>query len=221
MEPAGLVNTPLKGQDIGELMLEHLFGSKTRVRLMTLFLNKPEESFFIRELTRRIQTQINAVRREIDNLTKLGLIREVEGPDEEGNKRPGLKRKYYTVNPRFPLIAEIQALMSKSRFLMERRLDKDIAVLGDVSYAAFMGVFLGKTAPVDLFVVGDLDTDKLKRLVMRAEDEFGYEIKFTCLTAQEFKYRRDLADRFLLSVMGSDKFVAINTLVSEEEEKKV
>lgn len=215
----GLVNPPIKGQDMDEHMLEHLFGSKTRVRLLTLFLNKPNEAFFIRELTRKIQTQINAVRREIDNLVKFGLIREAEGPDEEGGKRPGLKRRYYSVNPKFPLLNEVQALMSKSRFLMERRLDKDIAALGSVSYMAFMGVFLGKTAPVDLFIVGDIDNDKLKRLVMRAEDEYGYEIKFTCLTAQEFKYRKDLADRFLLGVLGTNKYVAINTLLSEEEQK--
>jgi len=199
-------------------MLEHLFGSKTRVRLMTLFLNKPEEAFFIRELTRRIQTQINAVRREIDNLVKLGLLRETEGPDEEG-KRPGLKRKYYSVNPKFPLLNEVQALMNKSRFLMEKRLDKDIAALGSVSYLSFMGVFIGKTAPVDLFIVGALDSDKLKRLVMRAEDEYGYEIKFTCLTPQEFKYRKDLSDRFLLGVLNTQKYVAINTLFNEDEIK--
>lgn len=196
-------------------MLEHLFGSKTRVKLMTLFLNHPEESYFIRELTRLIGTQINAVRREIDNLAKMGLIIASEAVDEgEAGKvkRPGLKRKYYRANPRFPLLSEIQALMSKSNFLMERHLDKEIASLGNVSYLAFMGSFLGKTAPVDLFVVGTVDMEKLKKLVQRTEHEFGFEVNFTCLSPGEFKYRKDIADRFLTSVLNSPKHTVIDQL---------
>jgi predicted transcriptional regulator len=104
-------------------MLEHLFGSKTRVKLITLFIKHQEEAFFIRELTRRIDTQINAVRREIDNLARLGLIIEGVGNEELPTKRPGLKRKYYQINAKFPLLPEIQSLMNKANFLMEKRLD--------------------------------------------------------------------------------------------------
>jgi len=189
---------------------------------MTLFLNHPDEAFFIRELTRRIGTQINAVRREIDNLAKLGMIIETEesGSAEEGSaKRPGLKRKYYKANRRFPLLAEIQALMSKSNFLMERHLDKEIAALGNVSYLAFMGSFLGKQAPVDLLIVGTVDMDKLKKLMQRTENDLGFEVKFTCLTASEFKYRKDIADRFLTSVMAAPKHTVIDNLERPAEGK--
>jgi predicted transcriptional regulator len=97
-------------------MLEHLFGSKTRVKLLSLFLRHPDEAIFVRELTRRVGTQINAVRRELANLVRFGLIREVveEGVSEEGVKRPGLKRKYYKVNKSFSLLPEITSSRSRS-----------------------------------------------------------------------------------------------------------
>jgi len=191
---------------------------------MTLFLNHPDDAFFIRELTRRIGTQINAVRREIDNLAKIGMIIETveSGPVEEGSaKRPGLKRKYYKANRQFPLLGEVQALMSKSNFLMERRLDKEIAALGNVSYMAFMGAFLGKQAPVDLLIVGTVDMDKLKKLMQRTESDLGFEVKFTCLSSSEFKYRKDIADRFLESVLAAPKHTVIDNLEKPSDSSRV
>ncbi|MBU2508877.1 hypothetical protein KKE33_00630, partial [Patescibacteria group bacterium] len=97
-------------------MLEHLFGSKTRVKLLTLFLHNPDSLFFVRELTRLIDTQINAVRRELENLVELGLINEADKESTE-DKRPGLKRKYYTMNQDFPLMQEIRVLITKAHVL--------------------------------------------------------------------------------------------------------
>lgn len=196
-------------------MLEHLFGSKTRVKLMTLFLNKPEEAYFVRELTRRIDTQINAVRREIENLSRLGLLVEIEEKTDGQSKRPGLKRKYYQVNKQFPLLTEIQSLITKSHLLLERALDREIASVGNVVYLAFMGSFLGKQAPVDLIVIGTVDAERLKKIVQKAEKDLDMEINFTCLTQQEFEYRREISDRFLGSVMSSPKMVAIDLLKLE------
>ena len=56
--------------------LEQMFGSKTRARLIGLFLQYPKEAFFVRELTRRIDAQLNSVRRELKNLVEMGIILE-------------------------------------------------------------------------------------------------------------------------------------------------
>ncbi len=201
-------------------MLEHLFGSKTRVKLMMLFLNQPEEAFFIRELTRRINTQINAVRREIENLSRFGLITEMEEADSGQAKRPGLKRKYYKINPNFPLLLEIKSLMIKSHLLMDKTLHREIASIGNVEYLAFMGTFLGQKDPVDLFIVGTLDGDKMQQLINKAERDMNAQINFTCLSPQEFAYRREITDRFLISVLNGNKCVAIDKLNLEKEKKE-
>lgn len=193
-------------------MLEHLFGSKTRTKLLTLFLHNPEKAFFVRELTRLIDTQINAVRRELENLVELGLVNEAEMP-EAGAKRPGLKRKYYKMNEVFPLLAEIRTLVTKAHVLMERRLDREITSLGDIHYFALLGAFIGRTgAPVDLFLVGTIEESPLKKLVQRLEKEMGFEINYTCMTPQEFKYRKEITDRFLYSILEAPKNIMVNTL---------
>src|SRR2546423_14441983 len=55
-------------------MIDALFGSKTRVKLLHLFLNNPNRSFYVREITRKIDEQINSVRRELANLLSIGII---------------------------------------------------------------------------------------------------------------------------------------------------
>lgn len=195
-------------------MLEHVFGSRTRVRLMSLFLHHPEDVFYIRELTRTIDTQINAVRREIQNLVKIGMIIEGAEKDETTQtKRPGLKRKYYQANTNFPLMQEVRALLTKANVLIEWKLDEQIRDLGDVRYLSFLGIFMGqRNQPVDMFLVGDVDKIALKKLVTKIEKELGIEINYTCLPLKEFTYRMDMADRFLKGIMDAPKTVSINTL---------
>src|SRR5215218_441222 len=55
-------------------MIEQLFGSKTRVKLLQLFYSNPNRSFYVREITRKIDEQINSVRRELANLLNVRLI---------------------------------------------------------------------------------------------------------------------------------------------------
>ena len=181
---------------------------------MSLFLRHQDEPLFVREITRRVGTQINAVRRELSNLVKLGLIMEVvEGVEVGGKKQPGLKKKYYKINPQFKLLPEISALVMRAQILLEGRLDQDILRLGDIRYLAFLGVFLGQSkAPVDLFVVGIIDANKLKTLVQASEKTLGYEINFTVMSPDEYRYRKDMTDKFLYAILESPKNVAVDRL---------
>ena len=55
--------------------IEKLFGSKTRAKLLQLFFENPERSFYVREITRVIEEQINSVRRELINLESIAIIK--------------------------------------------------------------------------------------------------------------------------------------------------
>ena len=202
-------------------MLEHLFGSKTRVKLLSLFLRHPDEAMFVRELTRRVNTQINAVRRELINLVRFGLITEVivEGESEDGRKRPGLKRKYYKINRAFPLLPEITSLVVKAQIMLEQELDKHILTLGDVRYLALMGIFLGKPqAPVDLFLVGErVDKQALGKLLHETEQELGLEVRYSLMSLEEFRYRKDITDRFLYAILEAPKNIVIDRLAERVE----
>ncbi len=195
-------------------MLEQLFGSKTRVRMLAQFLHHPDEVFYVRELTRLVNTQINAVRREIQNLEKMGII--IEGSatiEEKGIKHPGLKRKYYLVNTQCPLVNEIQALFTKAYIMTECKLPEQILKLGEIRYLAFMGVLSGnRSHPVDMFIVGYVEKEALREVIAKVEKALGIDIRYTQMPPTEFQYRRDMGDRFVQAIMDTPKTVVVNTL---------
>lgn len=198
-------------------MLEHLFGSRTRVKLLGLFLRQPDEPLFVREMTRRIETQINAVRRELSNLVSFGLVQEMEGePDgkKDGKKQAGMKKKYYRINPTFPLLNEVRSLFVKAQVLLERKLDKEILKLGDIRYLAFLGTFIGKpSGPVDVFIVGDrINRDALKKLIVETERDMSCEINFSFMTTEDYAYRKDMTDKFLYAILEAPKNVVVDKL---------
>src|SRR5580692_12698452 len=101
-------------------MIEQLFGSKTRVKLLNLFYSNPNRSFYVREITRKIDEQINSVRRELANLLNIGII----VSDTNNN------RLYYEVNQKYNFYDPLLAIFgTKSRLIKDVESGKDIKKL--------------------------------------------------------------------------------------------
>ncbi|MBI1907806.1 hypothetical protein HYS28_00075 [Candidatus Uhrbacteria bacterium] len=136
-------------QKVTDFRIEQLFGSKTRARLLSLFLENPERAFYVRELTRRIDAQLNSVRRELKNLVELGMVLEVEGkiiPSErdaeeapEGQKFE--KKKYYRAHSDFPLFEDLRAVLKKAAVLMNNRLVHEFKDKGRIDLLLLTGRF--------------------------------------------------------------------------------
>jgi DNA-binding transcriptional ArsR family regulator len=189
-------------------MYDTLFGSKTRVKLLALFLSNPGHAFFVRELTRKIDEQINSVRRELLNLKAIGLVTSV---DKKG-------KSYYEVNTRFEYYSELRKIFSKTDKNMseEDKLASALRRSGNVQYAALMGSFVGdQTSPVDLFIVGEIDKRKLKPALSELEKEIGREANYCIMSEQEYEDRSMLFDRFLTETMSSPKKVVVDNLKME------
>lgn len=198
-------------------MLEHLFGSKTRLRLLRHFFQYPESRFYVRELTRLLDTQINAVRREITSLLKLGIIKEAAAVEEKigkGKKKIGeSKRRYYCLNSEGTINPELQSLFIKAQFWGEKQLVEAIKDLGLVDYLILSGRFTGaKESPTDLLMVGSVSRKELDRLIRLFEKEFGIEARYTVMSLKEFLYRRDVADKFLSDLMEQNHIVAVDKI---------
>lgn len=186
---------------------EQLFGSKTRSRLLGVFLLNPDDRFFVRELTRKIDAQLNSVRRELKNLTEIGLVNEIDEDDHTENK------KYYTVNKHSILYDNLRALFQKVHILLKQNLVQEISGKGSVSYLAFTGRFVSNSNNVtDMIVIGDIKETALQTLVAEFEKEFGHEVNYTLMTPPEFQYRKDVKDRFLESVLEGEQIIIVNEL---------
>lgn len=192
--------------------LEQLFGSKTRARLFGIFLNHPEDAFFVRELTRRIDAQLNSVRREIQNLIELGIVREIEAKNVK-NKKVADNKKYFQADTESILYADLRALMQKAQILLNKNLVQEIDKRGTVDYLILTGKFVRDTSvPVDLLIVGSIGQKALQEVIECFEQELGDEVNFTLMPRDEFLYRKQISDKFLFSVLEAHKVVMIDRI---------
>ncbi len=183
-------------------MLEKLFISEVRVKILTLLLRDSEEKLHVREIVRRVGAEINAVRRELGRLTRLGLLK----------RQPVKNRLYYRVNGDFVLYPELLGLVAKETGLGKAVLEGR-KELGDVEFAVLSrDLAQGRVATaeeVDLLLVGKIDTPALTKIVQEAEAERGHEINYTVMDHEEFEYRRSHKDPFLMKVLMQPRVVLI------------
>lgn len=187
-------------------MVEQLFGSKTRVKLLQLFYSNPNRSFYVREITRKIDEQINSVRRELANLLSIGII----SSDNTNN------RLYYEVNQDYEFYAPLAAIfgggvMAAPTAPAANSEAASLKSLGNVQLAFYTGQFTrDETSGTDLFIVGDVNQTQLSKFVADLEKQEGKEIRYTAMPPQEFKYRQQVNDRFLSLVMDAKKQILVD-----------
>ncbi|MFA6522569.1 MAG: hypothetical protein WCT24_03205 [Patescibacteria group bacterium] len=205
-------------QTSADFRLEQLFGSTTRVRLLRLLLEHTDRSFYVRELTRRIDAQLNSVRRELQNLIDIGIILEVEGtilPNEkkDGSGKSADKKKYYKANTDFAFFEELRGIMKKSSVLMHKQLVQDLKAHGRLDLLLLTGQFIdAKNVPTDVLVVGTLDTKKLQKDIETFEAQIGHEVNYTYMPREEFVYRKEVKDRFLSSILQAEHVLLVNEI---------
>lgn len=200
-------------------MLEQLFGSKTRAKLLKVFFMKSDQEFFVRELSRMIDVQINAIRRELELLMKIGLIKEIDAKQtkrqvKEATETGESLRKYYKLNAESIVYPELHALMLKEKLTGEEVFVKELGKkVGEVKLLLLTGSFTGeRRAASDLLIVGDIKEGTLARLIQRYEKEFGFPIRYTMMSEKEFFDRRYVMDKFLYSLFEGYHLKVVNTL---------
>ena len=201
-------------------MFEQLFGSKTRVKLIKVFLDNPNEKYYVRELTRLTDTLINSIRRELVNLVEMKIVVcEEKGSNKDETKKGLNTKKFYSLNQKNLFLQELTSLFSKGKLLLEKKLIERIKRLGDIKYLAFGGIFVDdERGSTDIIIVGDLDKNKAVASLNKFEKELGKDVRFTIMTVSEFQLRNDIADNFLDEVMTADKNIV---LIDKLTKKKV
>lgn len=186
--------------------LDSLFGSKTRVKLLSLFYNNPERPFYVREITRKINEQINSVRRELQNLLNVGIVKSVNQSN----------RLYYEVDPSFrfhsELLSMFQKIPSQSKEIRETKEEdqilKKIQKAGNVKVLFLSGAFVrGSMQDIDIFIVGDMNKARLSQIIQDMEQSMNRELNYAALRVEDLDYRRNLNDRFILDMIDAKKII--------------
>jgi len=189
-------------------MIDALFGSKTRVKLLHLFLNNPGKAFYVREITRLIDEQINSVRRELSNMLAVGIITS----DSADNKL------YYEINQRYEYFVPFRAIFADERIETATATSGKgewqglVKELKGIRLAVLAGVLVkDSTSSVDVLIVGDAPSAKIKSVIKQIEKKEARELNYSVLSYDEFYYRLSVRDKFITEILNGKHAVLLDT----------
>ncbi len=190
------------------MLLEDLMISKVRVKMLELFLTNPGKIYHVREIVRKLDEEINAVRRELFHMEKAGMV----------SKEQRANRLYYNFRKDYPLYFELLELIAKTTGL-GRDLLKNRVKLGKIKFAMVSGRYmrglprLGQS-DVDVLLVGSVVLPELSQIVKAEEVRRERELNYTVMTEEEYEFRKRRRDPFVLSILEGSRIMVIG----DEEE---
>lgn len=188
-------------------MLNDIIISRVRIKLLQIFFSDPGQIIHVRELVRKSDEEINAVRRELAHMDKAGMV----------SKEARANRLYYSFRKDYPLYFDLLYLVTKTTGLGGSIL-KNRNKLGRIKFAMLSGKFArnipGSGEKVDLLIVGNIVIPEVAALVREEELKRKREIFFTPMTEEEFAFRKKKKDPFIEEILGSSRLM----IVGDEED---
>lgn len=160
---------------------------------MRFFLQNPEQVFEPSEIIKKNMLNGSKTRSELNNLAKMKFVL----------KRIRKGKAFYELNPEFVFYPELKGLFAKANVSPHCKSLTKVGKIGNIKLAVVSGAFInyGKSK-ADMILVGDnVSKAKLKNLMNALEAEIGKEITFVLMTMDEFKYRLNMLDKFILEFL--------------------
>lgn len=211
-------------------MLNALFGSIARVKILNLLLLHPGKQYEAAVLAKDLQLNLMSVRKELKSLLDFGLLQEVDGPVEiisaptkkSKSTRAASKiypKTYFLVNENFLLYPEIRALFLKAQILFSQNFILGLSQIAQPKFLALTGFFTNyPESQTDILIVGAVKRPAFNKLLGSLEKDLGREINYTILSEKEFFYRRSVMDIFLYNILTGKILILIDKL---PETKKI
>ncbi len=181
-------------------IINRLFSSKLRTKLLDVFLSVPDARFYIRELERKIKKEAKNVSRGLKNLEALGLLIS----EKQGNL------KYYSVNENFFLYPELKTIIFKTtgvQGLLKDALERLKGIETAFIYGTYATGKESESSDVDIMVIGKPDLTELNEVISDLEEKLNREINYMCFDQEEFKERRKAGDAFINEVLSGEKIM--------------
>lgn len=201
-------------------ILEKLFGSAGKVKIIKLFLMNPESGFDSAEAALRAKVSRNVARKEIYNLEKIGFLKtkyySKSFKRQKNRAIQILKRRVngWALDSNFPYVEAISLFLSNINPFKHKDIVTKISRAGKIQLLIISGVFIKyEEARVDLLVVGDnLKLGMLENIIKVIESEIGKEIRYSVFETSEFKYRYSIFDKLTRDILDYPHEKIINKL---------
>lgn len=192
-------------------LLSEIVDSKTQGSLLAFLLVAPVRSFSTKELAVRIKTSIPSAQTAARALERQNLLKSFS----KGGTR------FYLLNLKHVQIPLMQKEMLRTLKPWQDELQIALNKIGSLSSIVLSGVFVGRPElAVDLLLVGKVQPVKLEKFLTTANKQFGGELNYSIMSAEEFKIRRDTFDRFLKDIFDYPHLVLFDKTASKAKAKK-
>ncbi|MDB5204741.1 MAG: seg [Candidatus Taylorbacteria bacterium] len=190
-------------------ILEKIFGSATKARLMRSFVYNPDTVFDINFLAKKIKARAGGIKKEINLLEKAGLIKRRATKNENGRSVNGV-----ILNQNFKYLEALREFLLKVSPLTDEILARKLSLAGRVRLVVVAGVFINaENSRLDMLIVSDRpDEKKLKKILVEIESEFAREISYSLMSADDFKYRLSMGDKLVRDVFDFSHRVVLNKI---------
>lgn len=183
-------------------MLNKILVSEVRVNILKLLLLNPKRGFHIRAIVRQVDAEINAVRRELDNLFEINLV----------TRRQSSNKIFYQIETSHPFYSDLLSLVAKEEGIGAAIVKKE-KYIGRIEYAVLSLAFLrgrkSTALDVDLFIAGEINLDVIRDIVKEEEAKLGREINYSVMTMEEFMNRKRTNDPFIYRVLTQSRTMLI------------
>ncbi len=186
-------------------MLEQIFGSLARTKIIKFFCLHSEEEFFVRELTRLLNTQLNSIRRELDNLVSFGFL----------STRAKDGKHFYAINKSCPLLPELKNIVFKAITLEEMQVAHKMSKATGLTLLLFTGVLSNVTAGTDVLIVGKVNKNDFYKYLEKIADGLNGKLRYTFFSKADYIYRTEVTDKFLYDILSQPHIVVIDKLNKE------
>lgn len=183
-------------------LVELLFGAYRR-QVLSLLLLRPDESFYVREISRLTDVPAGSLHRELKALTEAGLLlRMVAG-----------NQVRYQASQDCPIYEELAAVFRKTAGLADVLRDLLSPLANRISLAFVFGsVAQAKakaTSDIDLLVVGSVSFPAVVEVCHLGRERLGREVNPVVMSKAAFQRKQKERDRFVSRVVKEPKIFLI------------
>jgi hypothetical protein len=152
--------------------------------------------FHMRALSRELDEQINSIKRELDCLSELWILR----------YREELKKKIFSVNPKFPLIAEFTNIflktynpLDKIKNYFKNKNDLELVIINESIKTKLTSSW---KSILDIFLIWEIDKDDLWNFL--SSTFYGRKIKYAIISTPDFYNRLEFWDKLIKNILSED-----------------
>lgn len=190
-------------------MLDLIFKSKIRKKLLLLFVYNPEKKYYINEIARMVGTSSGTAQRELEKLASFDILVKIKKANVA----------YFYINKNNPILGDLKKIIEKTiglEIILKKELEKSKKIKFSFLFGSYVKGDFKADSDIDLYVIGDIEEEDLYKAVKKAEATSGRDINYHLAVISEFKnnikksfFHKEILKNHLLLTGNKNEFEKI------------